>query len=162
MIWISSVSATSTVIDVHLRHEHTVNTVIPDILKNVYRLIPVSSQPLHIWMSILSLFKERSGHFWSLLARERLSPPLLLYLTLDWKAGGGIREGEACLLMEGSWKTDTCLMKTLSLLLKGTLFYQLAQLTTSSAYRANRSKKLAVRAHVLATTPCLSFHNDWA
>lgn len=48
-------------------------------------------------------------------------------------------------------------MKTLSLLLKGTLFYQLAQQTTRSACRANRSKVLAARAHVLATTLRLSF-----
>lgn len=74
----------NTVIEAHRRHEYTLNTDIPYILKGLYRLIPVSSQPHHIRMSTLSLFIERSGHFgrcWP--AREHFSPPLLLYLTLD-------------------------------------------------------------------------------
>lgn len=60
---VSLTSATSSVTEVHHKHAHTVNTDIPDIFKNVYRLIPVSSQPSHIWMSILSLFIEHFKAF---------------------------------------------------------------------------------------------------
>lgn len=89
-IWISLRSATSTVWGVHHRHADTVNTDILDIFKNMCRHVPCFfAAPSYLDVYTEPVYRPFWA-FWALLAWERFSPLLLLYLTLG---GGGIGEG---------------------------------------------------------------------